>query len=143
MRPADLPAMLDLWVAAWQATMPAIDFTARRAWLADRLGAFSGDAVTIFCAVEAEAVVGFVTIDRRTGYLDQLAVTPAYFGRGIAGELLDAAKRASPRGIELLVNQDNPRAISCYERAGFARVEPSTSTVTGRPIWRMRWRGGG
>ena len=32
MQPADLPEALDVWVAAWQAAYPAIDFNARRGW---------------------------------------------------------------------------------------------------------------
>ncbi len=139
MRAADLPEMLDLWVAAWQATMPEIDFAARRDWLERQLAEFSRDGVTISCAVEADAVLGFVTIDHRTGYLDQLAVAPGTFGQGIAGQLLASAKQVSPRAIDLLVNQDNTRAIRFYEREGFIRVEPSTSTASGRPVWRMRW----
>lgn len=142
MRPADLPAMLDLWVAAWQVTMPDIDFAARRDWFAERLEGFSRAGVAILCAVDAAAVVGLVTIDSRTRYLDQLAVTPTAFGQGIAGKLLEAAKRVSPRAIELLVNQDNPRAIRFYEREGFTLGEPATGTTTGRPVWRMRWAGG-
>lgn len=140
MRPGDLPAMLDLWVAAWQATMPQIDFAARRDWLAERLAGFSREGVAILCAVDGAAVLGFITVDSRTQYLDQLAVAPAAFGQGIAGMLLAAAKQASPRAIELLVNQDNPRAIRFYEREGFTRGESATSVTTGRPLWRMRWR---
>ena len=136
---ADLPAMLDLWVVAWRATMPDIAFLARREWFARRMEDFSRTGVAILCAVDAAAVLGFVTIDTRTQYLDQLAVTPAAFGRGVAGELLRAAKQVSPLAIELLVNQDNPRAIRFYEREGFIRGESAASAATGRPIWRMRW----
>lgn len=147
MRPADLPAILDLWVAAWQATMPDVDFAERRSWLADRFAGFAQTGTAILCAADADAdgagaVTGFVTLDLTSAYLDQLAVAPWRFGDGVATALLDAAKRLAPGRIELLVNQDNPRAIRFYEREGFARVEPSTSSVSGRPIWRMRWRDG-
>ena len=37
LRPEDLEAMLDTWVAAWQAAYPAIDFAARRDWARDRI----------------------------------------------------------------------------------------------------------
>ena len=131
--------MLDLWVAAWQATMPEIDFAARRDWFAARLEDFSRVGTAILCAVDAATVLGFITIDSQTQYLDQLAVTPTAFGQGVAGELLQAAKQVSPRAIELLVNQDNLRAIRFYEREGFTRGEPASGTTTGRPVWRMRW----
>ncbi len=37
MMPADLPETIDVWVAAWQAAYPAIDFEARRGWTVDRI----------------------------------------------------------------------------------------------------------
>ena len=37
LRPEDLEAMLDMWVAAWQAAYPAIDFAARRDWARDHV----------------------------------------------------------------------------------------------------------
>ena len=142
MAEGDLPAMLDLWVAAWQATMPQIDFAARRNWLAERLKEWRFLGVLILCASdEIGGVLGFVTISIEESYLDQLAVSPACFGCGVGVALVAAAKRASPHRIELLVNQDNPRAIRFYEREGFTRIEPGTSTAGGRPIWRMRWQG--
>ena len=36
---ADLPALTDLWVAAWTAIGLPIDFDARRGWIDDRLRA--------------------------------------------------------------------------------------------------------
>ena len=36
---ADLPALIDLWVAAWNETGLPIDFDARRAWIEERLSA--------------------------------------------------------------------------------------------------------
>ena len=37
MRAEDLAETLDMWVAAWQAAYPAIDFSARRGWTRDRI----------------------------------------------------------------------------------------------------------
>ena len=142
MRAGDLPAMLDLWVAAWQATMPEIDFAARRDWLAARLADFDSAGVAILCvADDADAVLGFATIDPSTAYLDQLAVTPSCFGCGAARMLLDACKRIAPGRIDLRVDEANPRAMRFYERENFVRVGLVASTVTGRPVWRMCWTG--
>ena len=44
---ADLPALIDLWVAAWRETGFAIDFDARRAWLENRLRALRADGAEI------------------------------------------------------------------------------------------------
>jgi putative acetyltransferase len=54
--------------------------------------------------------------------------------------LLDAAKRLSPRGLDLLVNKDNARAIRCYEKSGFRYVGNGVNPVSGRPVSRMAWR---
>jgi putative acetyltransferase len=80
-------------------------------------------------------LIGFVTIEARTGYLDQLVVAPERWGSRAASALLDAAKRVAPTGIDLHVNCDNERAIRFYKKHGFA--------VTGEdvnPRGAMSWR---
>ena len=54
--------------------------------------------------------------------------------------LLDEAKRLSPKGIELLVNKDNLRAIRFYEKHGFAYAGEDKNPVSGLPVNRMAWR---
>ena len=44
------------------------------------------------------------------------------------------------RGIELLVNTDNARAMAFYEKHGFAMAGDDVNPVSGRPVFRMRWR---
>jgi len=57
-------------------------------------------------------LVGFVTVDSKTMYLDQIVVAPEHWGSDIALMLLDEAKRISPQGLDLLVNKrQTPRAI--------------------------------
>ena len=92
-------------------------------------------------ADEADAVLGFATIDLSSAYLDQLAVASSCFGRGVAQMLLDACKRIAPGRIDLRVDEANPRAMRFYERENFVRVGLVASTVTGRPVWRMCWTG--
>ena len=82
---------------------------------------------------------GFVTIDAE-GYLDQLVVTPAHWGSKLATALVDEAKRLSPRGVTLLVNKDNARAIRFYERNGFVHSGEDVNPTSGRPVLRMTWR---
>ena len=45
--------------------------------------------------------------------------------------LLDEAKRLSPKGLELLVNKDNFRAIRFYEKHGFIYAGEDKNPVSG------------
>ncbi|MCZ7641635.1 MAG: GNAT family N-acetyltransferase [Pseudorhodoplanes sp.] len=140
-RADDEPAAIDLWQRAWQVAYPQIAFARRVEWWRGR---WRDDLVPVAAIVVAErdgAMTGFVTIDRTSGYLDQLAVAPDQWNRGIARALLDEAKRLSPRGIELHVNQDNARAIRLYERSGFAIAGEDVNPHSGAPVFLMRWRG--
>ena len=139
--PAHLAAISDLWVATWAKTMPDIDFEARRPWFHGHLDALRAGGAEVHVALaEGGSVAGFVAIHPGTGYLDQLAVSPAFWGTGAAEALMAAAKRRSPERIELDVNQDNPRAIAFYERLGLRIMAASTNPTSGRAIWRMAWR---
>jgi putative acetyltransferase len=137
----DLPALANLWVAAWKNTGFAIDFEARRPWLIERLRAHraSGGAIIIGLAADGRPA-GFVTLDVATGYLDQLCVAPAEQGSGLARALLNEAKRLSPGAIELDVNEANARARFFYEREGFTEITRGTSEHSGLATVRLRWK---
>lgn len=138
---ADWPALLDLWVAAWRATYPDIDFDARRDWLTAHIGALeAGGATTLVLEETAGGLAGFVAIDAKRGWLDQLCVAPERFGAGAAPLLMAAAKRLSPQRIALDVNADNARAIGFYEREGFTRVGAGKASLSGRPTLVLEWR---
>jgi len=85
---------------------------------------------------------GFVTIDQRSGYLDQLCVAPGERGSGLAVALLDEARRRSPGFVELDVNEANARALRFYEREGFVFVTRGLSALSGLPTVRLRWKAG-
>ncbi|HZZ60547.1 MAG TPA: GNAT family N-acetyltransferase [Roseiarcus sp.] len=141
---ADLPALADLWVAAWRETGLAIDSEARRSWLVGRLRAHRAGGGTIVVGLDAAGrPAGFVTLDPASGYLDQLCVAPPARGSGLAPLLLDAAKRLAPGVVELDVNEANGRAKRFYEREGFYAVTPGVSAQSGLPTLRMRWTAGG
>ena len=85
-------------------------------------------------------MAGFVTVDPRTGYLDQIVVAPEAWGSDIASLLMAEARRISPRGLDLKVNADNTRAIRFYEKQGLVDVGEAINEISGAPVRLMRWR---
>lgn len=136
---ADLPALVDLWVGAWQAAMPGTDFAGRRVWFAQHFAELRVAGAHTFVAALEPAVLGFVTIDAATGYLDQLAVAAHHGRRGVGSRLLDMAKRLAAERIDLHVNTENARAIAFYEKHGFSIAGEGTNPNSGRPVYRMTW----
>jgi len=143
---ADEAAAIELWRRTWQAAYPDIDFSARLAWWRERWRNELAPACTIM-VVEASgptatrgALLGFVTVDPRTGYLDQIVVAPEAWGSRAATALVNAAKQIASFGLELHVNRDNHRAIRFYEKNGFAVSGDDVNPRSGAPIYRMTWR---
>jgi putative acetyltransferase len=141
MRRADRAETLDLWVASWRLAYPAIDFEARRGWMLNRLDELEGAGAQAHVAIENRRIVGLVTIDPVSGYLDQLVVAHTHRRRGVAGLLLAEVQRLSPRRIELHVNQDNARAIAFYRKHGFAVSAEDANPLSGAPTFKMTWSG--
>jgi putative acetyltransferase len=138
-RTEDEDAAIELWRLTWQQAYPAIDFTARVAWWRERWRSELVPNAQIIVAEQAEALVGFVTIDG-TGYLDQLVVSPDHWGSPLATRLVDEAKRLSPNGVTLLVNKDNTRAIRFYARNGFVHAGEDVNPTSGRAVLKMGWK---
>ena len=139
LHPDDMPEMLDMWVAAWQAAYPEIDFTQRRDWTADRITELERDGSRSFVATQSGRIVGALVVNPQTGYLDQLVVATAAQGQGLAALLLAQAREVSPRQLALHVNQDNARAIGFYRKNGFAVTGEDVNPRSGAPIYLMRW----
>ena len=139
-RTEDEDASIALWQQTWQQAYPSIDFAARVAWWRERWRTELVPNASIIVAEQANALIGFVTIDG-SGYLDQLVVSPNQWGSRLANALVDEAKRLSPAGVTLLVNRDNARAIRFYERNGFAHAGEDVNPTSGRPVLKMAWKG--
>jgi putative acetyltransferase len=139
---SDSPALVDLWVASWRATYPEIDFDARRGWLTQQIASLEArGAVTLCLFVGAPpTLAGFVVIDPKDGWLDQICVSPDFYGAGVAERLMAAACAASPGVVRLDVNADNARAIRFYERKNFVQIGRGANTLSGRPTIMMEWR---
>jgi putative acetyltransferase len=140
----DEDAAIALWLRTWQAAYPQIDFAARLPWWRDR---WCAELVPVAEIVVAEtdsahnyAIIGFVTVDPLTLYLDQIVVAPEYWGFGIGEALIAEAKRLSPHGLDLDVNIDNDRAIGFYNKQGFVVTGEGVNAISGKPIKRMSWR---
>jgi len=139
-RAEDEAATIELWYRAWQEAYPEIDFTSRLDWWRERWRDDLVPKAEIMVAEHSDGgLAGFVTVDRE-GYLDQLVVAPEHWGNGVADLLIEEAKRISPRGVTLLVNKDNARAIRFYERNGFVHAGEDVNPTSGRPVLRMSWK---
>jgi putative acetyltransferase len=139
-RTADEAAAIELWQRAWQKAYPNIDFAERTDWWRKRWRGELVQQATIVVAEMDGTLAGYVAIDPRSGYLDQIVVAPELWGSELATLLLDEAKRISPSRIDLLVNKDNTRAIGFYQKHGFVLAGDDVNPVSGRPVNKMSWR---
>ncbi len=136
----DEDAAIELWRRTWSKHYPHIDFSARVPWWRER---WRNELVPVARIVMVDidgTLAGFVTVNPKTMYLDQIVVAPEHWGSSVALVLLDEAKRLSPNGLDLLVNKDNFRAIGFYEKHGFAYAGEDKNPVSGIAVNRMAWR---
>jgi putative acetyltransferase len=139
---ADEDAAIELWRRTWAQHYPHLDFNARVDWWRTRWHDELVPVARIVLAETGGVLTGFVTVDPKTMYLDQIVVAPEHWGSGIALALLGEAKRISPRGLDLLVNKDNARAIRFYVKHGFVYAGEDKNPVLGIAVSRMAWRSG-
>ena len=138
--PRDEDDAIALWLRTWQTAYPLLDFANRLDWWRARWRHELVPSADIMIADAAGEMIGFVTVDPRTLYLDQIVVAPGRWASGVGAALLDEAKRLSPRGLDLDVNTDNARAIAFYGKHGFSISGASVNPISGKPIHRMSWR---
>ena len=136
----DEQASVALWLRAWQAAYPELDFAARLDWWRRRWRDELLPTAQVVVAEASDGMIGFVTVDARTLYLDQIVVAPEHWRLGIGAALIAEAKRLSPRGLDLDVNIDNARAIRFYETLGFFITGAGPNPISGKPVHRMSWR---
>lgn len=136
----DEDATIALWLRSWQAAYPALNFDERLAWWRERWRNELVPTAEIVVAETVQGIVGFVTVDVRTLYLDQIVVAPERWRSGVGAALIGEAKHLSPAGLDLDVNTDNARAIRFYEKLGFSIGGAGVNPISGKPVHRMRWR---
>ena len=137
---ADLPEAIDLWVAAWTVAYPSIDFEKRRSWAVEHIADLEQDGSLSIVALAGGHILGFVVFDPNTGYLDQIVVATDAQGSGVAPALLAHARKHSPDGLDLHVNQDNARAVRFYEKNGFTKSGTGMNANGTAPTYKMSWR---
>jgi hypothetical protein len=76
----DEAAAIALWLRTWQKTYPDIDFAGRLAWWRGQWRDHLVPKANIVVAEALEQMVGFVTVEPGTHYLDQLVVAPEFWG---------------------------------------------------------------
>jgi putative acetyltransferase len=142
--PADADAAIALWLVTWQKTYPKVDFAARLEWWREHWRKLTQAAKIVVAADgrggNSETMVGFVTIEPATHYLDQLVVAPEYWGKAVGLALVEEAKRLAGDFIDLDVNTDNARALGFYRKCGFVITGDGINSLSGRPIHHLRWR---
>jgi putative acetyltransferase len=139
-QPLDEDAAIALWLRTWQAAYPQIDFTKRLEWWRERWRKELVPSAEIVVADGGNGIVGFVTVDSRTLYLDQIVVAPELWGSDVGACLIGEAKKLSPAGLDLNVNTDNARAIRFYEKQGFSISGAGVNPISGKAVHRMSWR---
>ena len=143
-QPRDEDAAVALWLRSWQAAYPSLNFAERLDWWRARWRNELVPSASITIA-EAEGakepeIIGFVTVDPRSFYLDQIVVAPEHWASGVGTALITEAKRLSPAGLDLDVNTDNARAVRFYQKHGFSITGSGVNPISGKPVHRMRWR---
>jgi len=139
-QPNDEDASVALWLRTWQKAYPELDFAERLDWWRER---WRNELLPVADVVIAEAhgtMIGFVTVDPRTLYLDQIVVAPEHWRSAVGSALIAEAKRISPSGLDLDVNIDNARAVGFYRKHGFAISGAGKNPISGKPVHRMSWR---
>jgi len=135
----DEDAAIALWLRSWQATYPELDFASRLDWWCERWRNELTKSADIVIAETGGELIGFVTVDPQTCYLDQIVVAPEHWASGVGSALIAVAKQLSPSALELHVNTDNTRAIRLYQKLGFAINGDGVNPISGKPVHRMRW----
>src|ERR1700687_3709430 len=142
--PRDEEAAVALWLRTWQNAYPELDFAERLDWWRARWRDELVPAAAVIIAeaqgAEGPTMIGFVTVDPRTRYLDQIVVAPEHWRSGVGAALIAEGKRISPAGLDLDVNIDNARAIGFYRRLGFFISGSGETPISGKPVHRMSWR---
>lgn len=135
--PADLPALLDVWLDSTIAGHPFIDPLYWQQSLPLVRDEYLPDAQT-WVYLEDEKLLGFISV-MNGSFIGALFVTQHAAGRGIGSALLHQAKQHYT-ALSLEVYQKNTRAVNFYHRNGFRIEDSAWQDETQHPTWIMHWQ---
>ena len=105
------------------------------AWAAPRGTGFYVEAIErkeFYVAEDGEEIIGFATLNPAGGEVEAVYVHPKAVRRGVGRKLLSTLEaRAREGGLESLHLCASLNAVEFYERAGFARGEPTAHRLPG------------
>ena len=90
--------------------------------------------------IEGE-IIGFLAYDVEKAWVRQLFVAPAWQGKGVGAQLLEAAKEALPDGFWLRTEAGNTGARRFYLREGLTLQSEGPHPEHGRPTATYAWAG--
>jgi len=130
----DYDALLDLWQRAGLHSLRPKGRDSREA-IAGQLA--SGVAALLGLEVDGRLVGAVLaTHDSRKGWINRLAVDPAYRRRGYGLRLVQAAeawlREQGMRIIAALVESDNPGSLALFRKAGYVEIDPGIHYLTKR-----------
>lgn len=137
-QPADLPALLDLWLASTTAAHPFIDPIYWQESLPLVRDSYLPAAQTWVDLDEEGQLTGFISV-MHASFVGALFVAQHATGRGIGGALL-AHTQQRYTALSLEVYQKNAVAVNFYHRHGFRIEDSAWQEETRHPTWIMRWQ---
>ena len=126
-------------------TVPVVhDDSDVRRWMADEVIAHADVTVAEVDGMVVGLMVLSTDAKRRSGWIEQLYIDPAWIGRGLGEQFVDRAKSALPDGLQLWTFAVNEPARRFYARVGFDEVEQTdgAGNEEREPDVRSRWQPG-
>lgn len=124
------PALIEIWEASVRAThhfLPEENILTLKPLILEHYF----DAVELRCAFLEEQLVGFIGVANEN--IEMLFINPNSFRQGVGQALIQyAVDNLSASKVD--VNEQNPNAITFYERLGFKRVGRSECDGQGEPF---------
>jgi putative acetyltransferase len=124
----ELEVLLRIWQASVRATHNFVsedDIRFFKPLVRDAL-----PVLELCCVRHENTAVGFVGVEH--GKVEMLFVHPDWMGQGVGRALLEYAVQ-NMDATQLDVNEQNPKALSFYQRMGFVIIGRSELDGTGKP----------
>ncbi len=135
--PADLDALVQLWLESWRSTGVPVVTEVTSEFLRGRMVSGIAGGWIVYVATNETGLVGFLAYFENE--LEQLFLSPAAQNKGVGKRLLDFVKSQMPNGFWLTTALESG-AGRFYEREGLARGDISSHPRFGHKIIRYDWK---